>query len=78
MKIFKIVISWLTKSFDVGLSVVRFGMHFSLSELITILKNVIMIKINEVKNFVKNEYGTIFNSIVWSLALVEKCGTDNT
>ena len=37
-----------------------------------------MIRIEEVKNFVKNEYGTIFNSIVWSLALVEKCGTDNT
>ena len=31
-----------------------------------------MIRIEEVKSFVKNEYGTIFNSIVWSLALVKK------
>ena len=30
-----------------------------------------MIKIEEVQSFVKNEYKIVFNSMVWSLALVE-------
>ncbi|GER60124.1 hypothetical protein ULMA_22320 [Patiriisocius marinus] len=67
----KSLISWLTKSYNVGMFVVRIGIYFSEVNLLT-LKTMIMVEIDRISNFLGSELIVIFKSIGWTFVLAEK------